>query len=266
MQGRVLIIAGSDSGGGAGIQGDIKTVSALGGYAATAITAITSQNTQEVRDIYALPPHVAASQISAVLDDIGADAIKTGMMWNADIVAAVVEALDRGAEDIPIVVDPVAIASSGKSLLSVGGAGGVKAELILRATLVTPNIPEAEALTGMKIRSKSDMIHAGEMMLSLGPRSVLITGGHLEGESVIDVLVDENGILPFVGSRIDAQNTHGTGCALASAIATGLAQGLPMIEAIERARAYVRGALESALDIGHGSGPINHGFEQEQTQ
>ena len=259
MKGRVLIIAGSDSGGGAGVQADIKTVTALGGYAATAITALTAQDTQEVYDIVEAPAAFVRRQIRACLDDIGADAVKTGMLANADIISAVAEEIDAAVQTIPLVVDPVMQAKAGAMLLADGHAGGVKAELVRLCALFTPNIPEAEAMTGYKINSRDDMFHAAELLMTLGPKAVLLKGGHLEGATLTDILMTEDDTIAFDGPRIDTPHTHGTGCTTASAIATGLAQGLDIRAAVERARAYVLKAIESAPGFGKGHGPLNHG-------
>lgn len=258
VKGRVLIIAGSDSSGGAGIQADIKTVTALGGYAATAITAITVQTTAEVRAVEMLRPRLVADQIAAVLEDIGADAIKIGMLGGASIARAVAEAL-ASAADLPLVLDPVLAATSGDALIEEGGGSALMDVLGARATLLTPNIPEAEAISGRTIASEAEMDAAGRVLLAAGPEAVLMKGGHLAGEQVIDLLVTGQGTHRFADRRIDTTSTHGTGCTLASAIATRLAQGRPLVEAVGEARAYLRRALETAPGFGHGHGPVNHG-------
>ena len=263
MKGRVLIIAGSDSGGGAGVQGDIKTVSALGGYAATAITAITAQNTTGVLGVHAAPPEIVRAQIDSVLTDIGADAVKIGMVWSDAIVAQITAAYDAHGAGAPLVIDPVMQSTSGATLYASGAAGSVKAELFPRAYLITPNIPEAEILTGIEIETQTDMIHAAEMLLSLGPAAVLIKGGHLDGETIVDILLDETGMRAFAGARIASRNTHGTGCALAAAIATGLAQGRALEEAVERGRRFVQAAIAAAPGYGAGCGPLNHFYALE---
>ncbi len=257
MRGRVLIIAGSDSGGGAGIQADIKTVTALGGYAATAITALTAQDTNTVHEIFPVPAAFVRRQIEVVLADIGADAIKTGMLNDADVIQAISETL-AAWPGIPLVVDPVMVAKGGASLLGPGTLDLLRTTLIPRATLLTPNLPEAELLTGLSIRSRDDMRRAAEQLLKLGPRAVLLKGGHLEGKSISDLLLTPDGEDRFDGPRIDTRSTHGTGCTLASGIATGLAQGLGLDEAVARARAYVVEALRRAPGFGHGHGPLNH--------
>ncbi|THD77409.1 MAG: bifunctional hydroxymethylpyrimidine kinase/phosphomethylpyrimidine kinase [Phenylobacterium sp.] len=257
--GRVLIIAGSDSGGGAGIQADIKTVTALGGYAATAITAVTVQNTLGVTAIHPIPPAIVAAQARAVLDDIGADAIKTGMLGDAATLAAVVEVLERAAA-IPAVIDPVMIAKGGAALMDSAAIQMLRTRLIPRAALLTPNVPEAEALTGLTITSLDDQRRAAEALLAAGARAVLMKGGHLPGERVIDLLVTAGGETAFEAERIDTPHTHGTGCTLASACAVGLAQGLALPEAVARAWAYVQEAIARAPGLGRGHGPLDHGW------
>lgn len=258
MQGRVLIVAGSDSGGGAGIQADIKTVTALRGYAATAITAVTAQNTRGVAGIHGVPADFVAKQIEAVLSDIGADCIKTGMLHTAAIINAVAGVICRLAPRVPLVVDPVMVAQSGESLMKPAAIDALKRELLLRATVLTPNIPEAESLTGMKVRDVDDLMHVAEMVLTLGPKAVLLTGGHMRGDAVCDVLCGDARLEVFESPRIATPHTHGTGCTLASAIATGIAQGLSIRDAVVRARAFVRQAILGAPGFGSGHGPIDH--------
>ena len=260
MRGRVLIVAGSDSGGGAGIQGDIKTVTALKGYAASAITALTAQNTRTVARVLPVPPDFVAQQMRLVLEDIGADAIKTGMLHSAAVIEAVAAVIEELGIGIPLVVDPVMISKSGAFLLDPEAVQALKQLLLVHAEIATPNIPEAMVLTGMDgIRDLAEMRHAAELIRSLGPRAVLIKGGHMEGEIVTDLLSSEDGVEIFEAPRIHTPHTHGTGCTLASAIATGLAQGLGMRDAVARARAYLSQAIQTAPGIGHGHGPLNHG-------
>ena len=259
MQGRVLIVAGSDSGGGAGIQADIKTVTALGGYAATAITALTAQDTKDVHEIVEVSPAFIALQMSVVLDDIGADCVKTGMLHREDVIEEVVTVLESDTHEVPLVVDPVMYAKGGAALLAPSAARVLKRRLIPRATVLTPNLPEAEFLTDATIASADDMERVAEMLLALGPKAVLLKGGHLEGPVLRDVLIGEGGIVAFESPRIDSASTHGTGCTLASAVATGLAQGLGIHDAVARARAYVQEAIRTALPLGAGAGPVNHG-------
>ena len=256
--GRVLIVAGSDSGGGAGIQADIKTVTALGGYAATAVTALTAQDTLDVHEIFEVPAAFVARQMEVVLADIGADAIKTGMLLSAPIIEAVADCLEAHAADIPLVVDPVMVAKSGAELLEPSANQALKARLILRASVITPNVSEAEILSGLTIGSVDDMTRAASTLLTLGPRAVLLKGGHLPGHVINDVLASGDGIEVFQAPRIESPHTHGTGCTLASALATGLAQGLTLRNAVVRARAFVHEALRRAPGLGAGHGPLDH--------
>ena len=258
MKGRVLIAAGSDSGGGAGIQADIKTVTALGGYAATAITALTAQNTRGVFGVVPVDPAFIRQQLDVVLDDIGADCVKTGMLHDAATIEAVASVLEAKAPDVPLVVDPVMIAKGGESLLETRAVETLKAQLLPRATMLTPNLPEAEVLTGFAIADPEAMGRAGEALRAMGARAVLVKGGHLPGKRLVDVLVTGDGLDLFERERIETRHTHGTGCTLASAIATGLAQGMALREAVARARAYVAEAIRTAPGIGCGHGPINH--------
>ncbi len=258
MKGRVLIIAGSDSGGGAGIQADIKTVTVLGGYAATAITALTAQDTRDVHAVFPIPPAFVARQMEVVLADIGADCIKTGMLHSAAVIATVVEVLTRTAPGTPLVVDPVTVAKGGAPLLEPNAIDAVRGLLLPRATVATPNIPEAELLTGGRIGSVAAMEAAGRALLALGPKAVLVKGGHLDLPTVVDVLVTADGAIHMENPRIHSTNTHGTGCTLASAIATGLAQGMNVRDAVVRARGYVWEAIRTAPGLGKGHGPLNH--------
>ena len=256
--GRVLILAGSDSGGGAGVQADVKTVTALGGYAATAITAITVQNTLGVHGIHPLPPELIAAQARAVLDDIGADAIKTGMLGDAAVIEAVAEAI-AGAR-VPAVIDPVMIAKGGATLLDPYAVGALKAALIPLAALLTPNAPEAAALTGLNVATTDDLERAGEALLTLGASAVLMKGGHIPGPRVIDLLMTPVGHTRFESGRVDTRHTHGTGCTLASACAVGLAQGHSLQRSVERAHDYVQQAIRRAPGFGQGHGPLDHGW------
>jgi hydroxymethylpyrimidine/phosphomethylpyrimidine kinase len=257
--GRVLVIAGSDSGGGAGIQADIKTITALGGYAATAVTAVTVQNTLGVTGVHPIPLDVIAAQARAVLDDIGADAIKTGMLGDVGVVETVAAAIDHTSK-IPVVVDPVMIAKGGASLLADAAIGAVKSLMIPRAALLTPNAPEAAALTGLTVETTDDLRRAGEALLAMGAKAVLMKGGHIDGERVVDVLMTPDGETTFEGERIETRHTHGTGCTLASACATGLAQGLSLNAAVARAWNYVHEAMLRAPGFGAGHGPLDHGW------
>jgi hydroxymethylpyrimidine/phosphomethylpyrimidine kinase len=265
---RVLIIAGSDSGGGAGIQGDAKTVTCLGGYAATAITALTAQNTKGVFGIHEVPVDFIKQQIELVLSDIGADAIKTGMLHCAEVIQTVAQILTpyltspgaRGEiKGIPLIVDPVMVAKGGSPLLERNSVESLKLLLIPKAYLITPNIPEAEILSGMKIDTVEDMETAGKALLSLGCHAVLMKGGHLHGNQLTDLLITKDSVTPYYGERIQTTSTHGTGCTLASAIATGIARGMNLQDAVKQARNYVSMAIQTAPKLGSGHGPLNHG-------
>jgi hydroxymethylpyrimidine/phosphomethylpyrimidine kinase len=254
---RALTIAGSDSGAGAGIQADVKTFAAHGVYGTCAITAVTAQNTQGVVCWQALEADLVTAQIEAVVSDIGADAVKVGMLANAAIAEAVAAAIR--ALDLPqVVVDPVMIAKGGDRLVSDEGMATIRTELLPLAHVVTPNIPEAEALTGMSIHSLTDMRDAAARILRLGPRVVLVKGGHAGGPESVDVCATATASFEIRAPRIDTPHTHGTGCTLSSAIAANLALGLPDREAIELAREYLDGALRHAPGLGRGHGPLNH--------
>lgn len=259
MKGRILIIAGSDSGGGAGIQGDIKTVSALGGYAMTAITAITVQNTQAVSDVHAVPAHIIAAQMRVVLDDLGADALKTGMLHDADVIQTIASVITEKANAIPLVIDPVMISKSGNALLHANAIAALKQKLLPLATLITPNIPEAEALLGHAV---TDMKAAAQELGKFKSKAVLLKGGHMAGDTITDVLWDGSQIHEWQSPRIQSTHTHGTGCTLASAITVSLGQGMELKESISRARDYVMGAIKHAPGYGHGHGPLNHIWNQ----
>ena len=258
MKGRVLIVAGSDSGGGAGIQADIKSVTALGGYAATAITALTAQNTQGVFGIHAVPTDFIQQQMRLVLDDIGADAIKTGMLGDAATIAAVADVLEGLSPRPPLVVDPVMVAQSGDPLLDGGAEHGLAERLVPLADVLTPNLPEAARLTGLEVADPAGMAAAAEALRARGAKAVLVKGGHLEGESLVDLLLHEGGLERYESPRIATRHTHGTGCTLASAIAAGLAQGLAVEPAVRRARAYLQEAIRRAPGLGQGAGPVDH--------
>ena len=259
MKGRVLIVAGSDSGGGAGIQADIKAVTALGGFAMTAITALTAQNTQGVFGVHPVPTDFIRQQIQVVMDDIGADTIKTGMLGDVPTIEAVCSALSDHAKGVKLVLDPVMVAKGGHSLLADDAVGVLRSRLLPMATVITPNLPEAEALSGLKIASVADMRAAATILLSLGVPAVLLKGGHLEGDDLTDLLATPEGTEAFTATRIPTKHTHGTGCTTASAVAAGLAQGMTLRDAVVRARAYVRAAIASAPGYGHGHGPLDHG-------
>ncbi|MDP6429937.1 MAG: bifunctional hydroxymethylpyrimidine kinase/phosphomethylpyrimidine kinase [Rhodospirillales bacterium] len=259
MKGRVLIVAGSDSGGGAGIQADIKAVTALGGFAMTAITALTAQNTEGVFAIHDVPADFLARQMQVVLTDIGADCVKIGMLHRPDIVEAVCDTLAELAAGVPVVVDPVMVAKGGASLLADDAMNALKEQMVPRAALLTPNLPEAEALTGRAAPGVEDAEDLAKSLLDLGPEAVLLKGGHREGAEVMDLLLQASGAAKkFTSPRIDTVHTHGTGCTLASAIACGIAQGLALEAAVSRARDYVIEAIRTAPGFGHGHGPLNH--------
>jgi hydroxymethylpyrimidine/phosphomethylpyrimidine kinase len=258
MQGRVLVIAGSDSGGGAGIQADIKTITALGAYAATAITALTAQNTLGVHGIMAVPPAFIRQQIEVVLSDIGADIIKIGMLGDVATIGTVCDALEDFAPDVPVVLDPVMVAKGGHALLAALAVDSLRQRLLPLSAVITPNLPEAEALTGLTIRTEAEMQVAAAALLALGVPAVLLKGGHLEGDTVVDLLATEAGTEAFTAPRIETRHTHGTGCTTASALAAGLAQGLTLRDSVLRARAYVRAAIAAAPGLGHGHGPLDH--------
>jgi hydroxymethylpyrimidine/phosphomethylpyrimidine kinase len=258
-RGRVLIIAGSDSGGGAGVQADLKTVTALGGYGSTAITAITVQNSLGMLAVHALSANLIEAQARAVLDDIGADAIKTGMLGDIDVIETVARLLDS-ARGVPVVVDPVITAKGGARLTPVRAVEGLISLLAPRCALLTPNAPEAEALTGCTVSTTDDLRRAGEALLELGAPAVLMKGGHVGGETVVDLLITRFGETTFEGPRIDTRHTHGTGCTLASACATGLAQGLALEAAVARAWGYTAEAILRAPGFGAGHGPLDHAW------
>ena len=257
---RVLSIAGSDSGGGAGIQADLKTFSALGCYGMTAITALTAQNTLGVRSIHGVPPQMLLDQIDAVVEDIGVDAVKIGMLHSPEIVHAVAQAIDQHALE-RVVLDPVMVATSGAVLIDNPAIAALVRELFGRAALITPNLDEAALLVGGPLDSEQAMETAARELLAQGARAVLLKGGHLPGDVVSDLLITQGGAPHWMRApRIHSANTHGTGCTLSSAIAAHLALGLSLTEAVEAARVYVRGALEAgaAVRTGAGSGPLNH--------
>ena len=259
-KGRVLIVAGSDSGGGAGIQADLRTVSALGGYGMTAITALTAQNTLGVFGIHPVPADFVAQQMRVVLDDLGADAIKIGMLGSAEIAEAVADVLES-VPDIPVVLDPVMISTSGSALLDEAGVTALKECLVPKAFLLTPNLKEAQALTGMTIDNLSAMEKAADRLLALGPRNVLLKGGHLDSDELVDLLVGAEGRAEFRHARLGTRHTHGTGCTLASAVAAGLAHGWPLHTAAFTAHSYVQTAIQAAPGFGGGNGPLGSGLE-----
>ena len=254
------MVAGSDSGGGAGIQADIKTITALGGYAATAITALTAQNTLGVFGVLPIDPEFVAEQMTVVLTDIGADAVKTGMLFSEEIISTVAAVLEVRARHLPVIVDPVMVAKGGAALLQERARATLIERLLPLAALLTPNAPEATALTGVKISSVDDMERAADHLLAMGASAVLIKGGHVPGETIVDLLRTVDGeAARFEHPRIDTKHTHGTGCTLASAIACGVAHGFTLRSAVERAEDYLLEAIRTAPGLGKGHGPLNHG-------
>lgn len=258
---RVLIVAGSDSGGGAGIQADIKAVTMLGGFAMTAVTAITAQNTHGVSNIWPMPVEAVQAQINAVLSDLGADVIKTGMLGATDLIEALADQFDAMAKDTPKVIDPVMVASSGDRLLPEHAIDAVRSTLIPGATLVTPNSREAEILTGKAVETVDGQRRAAEQLLELGADAALVKGGHVGGAVITDVLQTQYDEFLFEADRIESRNTHGTGCTLASATAALIGSGKPLSEAVPEARDYVWQAIKHASGFGSGhNGPLRHNW------
>jgi len=253
---RLLVIAGSDSSAGAGLQADLKTAQAFGVYAQTAVTAVTVQDTRTVHSVHPVSPDDVHAQIRVALDDIGADAIKIGMLGNGAVAAAVADALE--GSDIPLVLDTVLLSSSGTPLLDEAGITVLKKRLMRRAILVTPNLPEAELLTGILPVSDHRRRNALMVFRMLGASNILFKGGHGEGETVRDLLWTGEDFVAFEAVRQHTAHTHGTGCTLATAIACGLAQGRSLLDAVSRAHTYVQTAIRTAPGLGHGHGPLNH--------
>lgn len=255
-----LTIAGSDSSGGAGIQADLKTFSALGVYGASVITALTAQNTRGVQGVHAVPAAFITAQIESVLSDLDVHAVKTGMLATRETVEAVVSGLVR-VPHVPFVADPVMVATSGDVLLEDTAVSAVRQMLIPRASVITPNLPEAaKLLSGALARTETEMAEQARALLRLGPGAVMLKGGHGEGASAVDLLVTAEGVVRIERARIETRNTHGTGCTLAAAIAALLAQGRPLREAAERAKTYVWEAIQAGRDlgVGQGNGPVDH--------
>lgn len=257
MTARALTIAGSDPGGGAGVQADLKTFSAFGVYGMSAITAVTVQNTLGVSGVLAVPPQVVADQMDAVLSDIGAGAAKTGMLGSAPVIRTIAARLKAHRVN-KLVVDPVMYAKSGHALLEPAAAGALIKELLPLALVVTPNAPEAERLSGIKVRDGMSARRAAKIIRAMGPRFVLVKGGHLAGPVCEDLLYDGRSFAVFRSPRVDTRNTHGTGCTMSAAITAGLARGLTAKEAAAGAVEYVAGAIRHALPLGGGHGPLNH--------
>lgn len=259
MTARVLIVAGSDSGGGAGIQADLKTVSMLGGYGATAVTALTAQDTTGVHAVRGIEPDFVRAQMLAVLGDLGADAVKTGMLHRAETIRVVAETLLEHAAGVPLVVDPVLWATSGAALFEPEAVAAYRDHLLRIASVITPNAPEAEALTGLEVRSLAGQEKAARALLELGATAALVKGGHLDADPVQDVLIARTGERVVLSTpRQRTRSTHGTGCTLASALATGLAAGRGLEDALRLAHAYVVEAIRSAPGLGKGHGPLGH--------
>ncbi|MCS7276826.1 MAG: bifunctional hydroxymethylpyrimidine kinase/phosphomethylpyrimidine kinase [Dehalococcoidia bacterium] len=253
----VMTIAGSDSGGGAGIQADLKTFAALGVYGTTAITAITAQNTVGVTAVFELPPDMVAAQIDAIVEDMGADAVKTGMLASSPIIEAVADRL-RHHRLSNVVVDPVMVAKSGHPLLLPEAVDALRRLLLPLATVVTPNLPEAETLVGRALKGEEEMEAAARQIADMGARAVVIKGGHLPGDEAVDLLYWQGRFYRFASPRLATVSTHGTGCTFASAIAAHLAKGLEVPEAVSRAKDYLTQALRHAYPLGHGHGPVHH--------
>jgi len=256
---KAMTIAGSDSGSGAGIQADLKTFAALGVYGTSTLTAITAQNTIGVTAIHEIPTDIIAAQIDAVMTDIGADAVKTGMLSSSAIIEVVVAGLKRH-NVTSLVVDPVMVAKSGDRLLREEAINALRTQLLPLATVVTPNLPEAEALTQMKITTTADIRRAAERILALGARGVVVKGGHRQGPAT-DLFYDGSHVQEFTAPRIKTQNTHGTGCTFASAVAAGLARGKSVIDSVALAKEYVTEAIRHSFPVGQGHGPLNHFYK-----
>ena len=265
-KGRVLIIAGSDNGGGAGIQADIKAVTMLGGYAMTAITAVTAQDTTGVHGVWPVAIEAVTAQMHACLTDIGADTIKTGMLGTAELVEQVAETLDAEAKDLPAVIDPVMVAASGDPLVDEAALSALSSLLVPGAALLTPNAPEAELLTGKSVDGLNGQRRAADALLERGAKAALVKGGHIPGKTIHDVLQTQHGEWIFESSRIETRSTHGTGCTLASATAALLAQGHPINAAVETARDFLHEAIKHAPDLGHGHGPVAHNWQISDQQ
>lgn len=258
-RGRVLVVGGSDSGGGAGIEADVKTITALGGYAATAVTALTAQNTLGVFGVVPVDPAFVELSMQVVLEDLGADAVKTGMLHSRQTVEAVSRRIRGVGRPIPLVVDPVIVSSTGATLLAPDGRAALVKQLFPLAAVVTPNAPEATLLTGVEMDGFEGMQHAADRILLMGPEAVLVKGGHLPGDTVVDLLRTADGLeRRFESPRVHGRPTHGTGCTLASAIAVGLAEGMTLEGAVQTAREYVLQAIRTAPGYGTGLLPLNH--------
>lgn len=263
IKSRVLSVAGSDSGGGAGIQADIKAISMTGGYVMTAVTALTLQNTLGVYGVIPTPPQAIREQIRLTLTDIGADTIKTGMLGDRKTIETVSQALADFGANVPRVIDPVMVATSGDRLLSADAVDVLRTLMVPGAALLTPNAPEAEILSGKAVESVDGQRRAAERLMEVGAKAVLVKGGHVAGDLIVDVLQTEYDEVFFEAARIETTNTHGTGCTLASAIASYLAQGRALADAVDAGRTYLLKAIETAPGLGQGHGPVNHGWPLE---
>ncbi len=254
MLARILVIAGSDSGGGAGIQADLKTAMALGAYAMTAITALTAQDTQGVHGVHPVPVDFIRLQIATALADPGADVVKTGMLGDAAVIGMVAEAIGS----LPLVLDPVMVAKGGARLLPDSAVAAMVHDLLPKAAVITPNLPEAAALTGQPVADLDGMHRAADALLRMGAQAVLLKGGHLDSDAVVDILATEHGVQQFYNPRHATRHTHGTGCTLATAVAAGLGQGMSLSAAVERGIGYVQAAIAAAPGLGSGHGPLGH--------
>src|SRR5699024_872717 len=251
-----LTIAGTDPSGGAGIQADLKTFQELKSYGMSVITTVVAQNTTGVQDVHHLPLEMIERQLESVISDIPVHAFKTGMIANIDMMKVIARNIKKF--DAPYIMDPVMVATSGDPLIAENAQDFLRDELLTQTAVVTPNIPEAENITGEKITDEEDMKEAAEQIVTKhGAQSALVKGGHLQGDAV-DFLYDGNKIHTFSARRVDTKNTHGTGCTLSAAITAYMSQGIPLVEAVKRAKQYVTAAIQHSLDIGHGSGPTNH--------
>ncbi len=259
---RVLSVAGSDSGGGAGIQADIKTIERLGGFAMTAVTAVTAQNTRQVTAVWELSPAAVVAQIQAVVADLGVDGIKCGMLASEPVVRAVAQEL-AGLSHLPLVLDPVMVAKSGARLLAAEAEAALRDLLLPLASVVTPNLAEAAALTGLPVETAADQERAARALVEMGAGAALVKGGHRSGLTVDDLLWDGHEAIWFSAPRQHTAHTHGTGCTLSAALATGLAQGMPLRLAVDRAIRYVQAAIAHAPGLGQGHGPLGHQLGRE---
>jgi len=259
---RVLTIAGSDSGGGAGVQADLKTMLALGVHGMSVVTAVTAQNSVGVQGYWELPPEAVRAQLDSVLGDIGVDVVKTGMLASTTLVETVAGALAEllAGREVPVVVDPVSVSKHGDPLLDPAALDAVRTRLLPLATLVTPNLHEAAQLAGITVADEADLHRAAAALLDLGPRAVLVKGGHLAGAESVDLLWDGSQEHVFASPRYDNRHTHGTGCTLASAVASRLALGDPLLAAVSAAKEYVSGAVAAGFPLGTGIGPVDHGW------